>query len=63
MARARHSPGIPCGLPSPGSRQQGYQGGEHLRPARTEDALIAAPDEPVTCRRCRRIVARQGGGR
>lgn len=30
--QATHAPGLPCGLPSPGSREQNCQGGEHLRP-------------------------------
>ncbi len=43
--------GIACGLPSPGSRAQGYMGGEHLRPA-TEDSVFSTLDRKrVDCKR------------
>jgi hypothetical protein len=57
-ARVAHAPGIPCGLPSPGSRAQAYVGGERLRPMREEQALVARAGEPITCKRCKRIVRR-----
>ena len=54
--KATHATGIPCGLPSPGSRLQGLQGEDHRRPATEADALVEGPGMPVTCKRCRRIV-------
>ncbi len=57
---AVHAPGIPCGLPSPGSRRQssGFFGNRSgvMRPMRESDALVAGPGEQITCKRCRRIV-------
>lgn len=45
---------IVCGIPSPGSRAQGYQGGSHLRPA-TEDSVDSSTNpKQVDCKRCRR---------
>jgi len=55
--QATHAPGLPCGLPSNGSRMQSSAGCEHLRPARPEDARIARPGEPFDCKRCLRILA------
>ena len=60
-ARAAHAPGIPCGLPSPGSRAQAYAGNERLRPMQEDQALVAKAGEPITCRRCKRIVRRNRG--
>jgi hypothetical protein len=60
-SRAMHAPGIPCGLPSPGSRRQAYVGSEKLRPMQEEQALVARVGEPITCKRCKRIVRRSRG--
>lgn len=54
-----HAPGIPCGLPSPGSRKQSYAGHAHLRPMQESEALVARADDLITCKRCRRIVRAQ----
>lgn len=53
---AAHAPGIPCGLPSPGSRRQ--SAGPGWNPMTEDRALIAAPGKPITCKRCKRIVAK-----
>ena len=45
---------VACGLPSPGSRRQGYMGGEHLKPATADSVLITADTSRVTCKRCRK---------
>ena len=55
---AVHSAELHCGLPSPGSRAWGYQGGEHLRPATIDTVQTTTDPTRVSCRRCRRAMSR-----
>lgn len=50
---ATHGDGVPCGLPSNGSRLQSVQAGLH--PADPDRALTTTDPAAVTCKRCRRI--------
>lgn len=59
-ALAVHGPGVPCGLPSPGSRRQStgfYDNNSgRMRPADPTKALVAAAWNLITCKRCKRAM-------